>query len=164
MGEYEDPHGVQAEAEAEEAEGAEMRIVYTAGVWDLFHEHHLSLLERSRALGDRLVVGVVTDEGTAAYKPEPPVNREHHRLRVIQGLRCVDAAFLQPGTDPSPVLRALAAVGVVPEVMTHGDDWSELREGNETLAELGIRLVLLPYGLGGGTTAIKARIRGSSNV
>jgi glycerol-3-phosphate cytidylyltransferase len=136
-----------------------MRIVYHAGVWDLFHAGHLSILQRSKELGDVLVVGVVTDVGAAAYKPRAPVISQDERLRIVSALECVDAAFLQPGTDPSPVLEALAAVGVCPSVMAHGDDWSELREGNDTLERLGIELALLPYGNGDGTTGIIRRIR-----
>lgn len=139
-----------------------MKVVFTAGVWDIFHTGHLSMLERSKCLagpGGKLVVGVVTDLGTAAYKPEPPTINEHHRLRIIQAIECVDAAFLQPGTDPSPVLRALAALGCTPDLMTHGDDWSELKEGGETLEELGVELMLLPYTPDVCTSEIRDRIR-----
>jgi glycerol-3-phosphate cytidylyltransferase len=134
------------------------RIVYTAGVWDLFHVGHANVLERSRKLGDVLIVGVLTDLGAAAYKPEPPVWNEHVRLEMVRSLDFVSAAFLQPGTDPSPVLRSLCGLGLCPHVMTHGDDWTELREGNETLVELGIELELLPYTPGVSTTTIRTMI------
>lgn len=136
-----------------------MRVIYTAGCWDLFHEGHLRILRASRALGDRLVVGVVTDDGAARYKPRPLVQPEAFRLDLVSSLDCVDAAFLQPGTDPTPVLRSLAALGAAPTVMTHGDDWDRLLEGNETLEQMGIELVLLPYGDGSGTTGLVERIR-----
>lgn len=135
-----------------------MRAIYHAGVWDLFHAQHLSILERSRDLGDVLIVGVLTDDGAAAYKRRPVIPQDE-RLAIIRGLRCVDAAFLQPGTDPSPVLEALAAIDRCPTAMAHGDDWTELREGGETLERLGIELVLLPYGDGPGTTGIIERVR-----
>src|SRR5690606_26928530 len=57
-----------------------MRIVYHAGVWDLFHAGHLRVLEQSKKLGDVLIVGVVTDDGAAAYKPRRPVIPQHERL------------------------------------------------------------------------------------
>ena len=39
-----------------------MRRVLTYGTFDLFHVGHIRLLERARALGDYLVVGLSTDE------------------------------------------------------------------------------------------------------
>lgn len=137
------------------------RIVYHAGVWDLFHAGHLQALEASRGLGDMLIVGVVTDLGAAAYKARSPVIGEAERLRIVSALACVDAAFLQPGTDPTPVLLALDALGLRPAIMAHGDDWSELREGSETLRRLGIEWRTVPYGDGAGTTGLIERIRGS---
>lgn len=42
-----------------------MKTVITYGTFDLFHIGHLNLLERLKVLGDRLVVGVSTDEFNA---------------------------------------------------------------------------------------------------
>lgn len=42
-----------------------MRTVITYGTFDLFHVGHLKLFERLSALGDRLYVGVSTDEFNA---------------------------------------------------------------------------------------------------
>ena len=39
-----------------------MTRVITFGTFDVFHIGHLNLLERARALGDCLIVGVSTDE------------------------------------------------------------------------------------------------------
>jgi len=115
------------------------RLIYTAGVWDLLHRGHLNLLRRSRALGDVLIVGVVSDDGAAAYKRRP-IQDEETRLAVMRALRMVDFAVLQPTTDPTPILEVFR-----PHVMTHGDDWDRLREGNDTLALLGIDFMTLPY-------------------
>lgn len=134
------------------------RIVYTAGVFDLLHDGHLATLRASRAMGDVLIVGVLTDIGAAAYK-RTPVLDEHVRLQTIASLRFVDAAFLQPGTDPTPTLRALDAIGMRPSIFTHGADWTELREGNTTLREMGIEFRLTPYIEGKSTTSIIERVR-----
>jgi glycerol-3-phosphate cytidylyltransferase len=42
-----------------------MKTIITYGTFDLFHVGHIRLLKRLRALGDRLVVGVSTDEFNA---------------------------------------------------------------------------------------------------
>lgn len=53
-----------------------MRTIITYGTFDLFHEGHRRLLERARALGDRLIVGVTTDT----------YDRLRGKLNVVQPL------------------------------------------------------------------------------
>lgn len=136
-----------------------MRIIYTAGVFDLFHAGHVEILEESAKLGDALYVGVVSDDGTQAYKARRPTFREHERMEIVGAMRCVDRVILQPGTDPSPVLISLAAAGFKPAVMTHGDDWSVLLEGSETLRRLGIEFCTIPRTRGRFTSRIIEEIR-----
>ena len=131
--------------------GGRMRIVYAPGCYDLLHEGHRNFLRRSKALGDFLIAGIVTDDGAAAYKRRP-VQPEQTRLGNVRDLRYVDLAVLQPGTDPTPVLRSLVRLGIKPDLLTHGDDWQRLREGHETLEELGIGWALVPYTHGVSTT------------
>lgn len=135
-----------------------MKIVYAPGVFDLLHEGHRNLLRRSRELGDYLIAGVVTDEGTLAYKGRKPVQDERTRLGNVLDLGYVDMAVLQSGTDPTRTLITLDALGLKPDVLTHGDDWKELREGMHTLEQLGIEYVSLPYTHGISTTAQRERM------
>jgi cytidyltransferase-like protein len=129
-----------------------MRVIYTAGVWDLLHRGHLNMMWRSKELGDVLVVGVVSDSGCAAYKGRRPAQNVQQRMEAVRRLGFVDVVEIQHGTDPSHNL-----IRFRPDVMTHGDDWSELLEGNDTLAELGIEFRLLPYTEGVSTTLLRER-------
>jgi glycerol-3-phosphate cytidylyltransferase len=125
-------------------------VVYTAGVWDLFHRGHLNLLWQSRQLGEVLIVGVVTDRGVLAYKDREPVDNLWERMGKIEDLPWVDMVMEQEGTDPSDNLRR-----ILPDVFTHGSDWDKLREGHETLEELGIEYVSIPYTPGISTTILR---------
>jgi rfaE bifunctional protein nucleotidyltransferase chain/domain len=127
-----------------------MRVIYTAGVWDLLHRGHLNMLWNSKALGDVLVVGVVSDSGCQAYKGRRPVQNVQARMEAVKRLGFVDVVEIQHTTDPSENLFRFR-----PDVMTHGDDWDELLEGNDTLAELGIEFRLLPYTPGVSTTLLR---------
>lgn len=112
----------------------------TSGVFDLLHRGHLNLLWRSRQLGDVLIVGVVSDSGTFAYKQVFPVENVQQRINNLRRLGFVDVVVEQATTDPTPLLKRF-----LPDVYTHGSDWSRLKEGHETIDHLGIEWVLLPY-------------------
>jgi cytidyltransferase-like protein len=127
-----------------------MRLVYTAGVWDLLHRGHVNILWESKRLGDVLVVGVVSDAGCQAYKGFVPRQNVQQRIRAVRALGFVDVVEMQPTTDPSPLLERYR-----PDVMTHGDDWTELRQGMETIRRLGIEWRLIPYTPGISSTELR---------
>ena len=126
------------------------RVVYTAGVFDLLHRGHLNFLWQSKQLGDILVVGVVSDSGTNAYKDIFPAEHQQHRMREIRQLEFVDHVVHQATTDPTPILERIR-----PDVMTHADDWTRLKEGHDTLERLGIEWVLIPYTEGISSTELR---------
>lgn len=127
------------------------RVIFVPGVFDLLHRGHLNLLHRARAFGDVLVVGVVSDPGVLAYKGRAPVQNLQLRMQNIGRLSFVDVVERQESTDPTPLLERFR-----PDVLVHGDDWSRLREGHETLARLGVEFVTLPYTPEVSTTALRA--------
>jgi rfaE bifunctional protein nucleotidyltransferase chain/domain len=127
-----------------------MRVIYAPGCWDLLHRGHINLLWRAKALGDVLVVGVVSDAGAAAYKGRFPVQNTQARMDAVAGLTFVDCVVFQPTTDPTQLLERFR-----PDVLVHGDDWAQLREGHETLERLGIEYVALPYTPGISTTLLR---------
>jgi len=127
-----------------------MKVIYTAGVFDILHRGHLNILMASKALGDILVVGVVSDAGCNAYKGFFPTEKLQHRIRAIERLGFVDVVVPQPTTDPTPLLERFR-----PDVMTHGDDWTQLREGAETIERLGVEWRLIPYTEGVSSTRLR---------
>lgn len=134
-----------------------MRIVYAPGVFDLLHSGHRNFLRRSRELGDFLIAAVLTDEGAEAYKRRPVQPLEERRGNVAD-LPYVDLAIVQGGTNPTLELSYLTQMGLKPEILTHGDDWPELRSGMETLNKLRIEYVTVPYTHGVSTTETIARL------
>ncbi|KAK8604896.1 hypothetical protein V6N13_082361 [Hibiscus sabdariffa] len=63
--------------------------VYMDGCFDLMHYGHANALRQAKALGDELVVGVVSDEEIIANKG-PPVLPMEERLALVSGLKWVD--------------------------------------------------------------------------
>lgn len=65
------------------------KTIITYGTFDMFHVGHLRLLKRLRALGDRLIVGVSTDEFNELKGKKTLIPYEQ-RAEIVSGLSCVD--------------------------------------------------------------------------
>jgi glycerol-3-phosphate cytidylyltransferase len=66
--------------------------VLTYGTFDLFHIGHLNMLERLRAIGDELYVGVSTDSFNE-IKGKRCVFSYDDRVRIVSMIKCVDRVF-----------------------------------------------------------------------
>lgn len=69
-----------------------MTTVLTYGTFDLFHIGHVKLLQRAAQLGDRLVVGISSDEFNA-LKGKKSLIPYAHRAEIVGALSCVDKVF-----------------------------------------------------------------------
>ncbi|MGQ9909535.1 MAG: adenylyltransferase/cytidyltransferase family protein [Candidatus Flexifilum sp.] len=136
------------------AEGG--RLVFTNGHFDLLHVGHLDYLERARALGDALIVGVNGDPATSRLKGAGrPLVPADERARLIAALRPVTAALIFDGDTADAVIRALQ-----PEIYVKGGDYRDKPLPERATAEaLGGQVVLLDYLPGHSTSALIARIR-----
>lgn len=80
------------------------RFVYTDGVWDLLHPNHINLMEEVLTYGDRLLIGVITDEMALRYKRQPIMNQDD-RMRAVRALRIVsEAVFIDGPLDDGTVI------------------------------------------------------------
>ena len=134
------------------------RVVFTNGVFDLFHLGHLRLLEAARALGGALVVGVNSDESAARLKGRArPVTPQFARAAVVAGCRPVDLAAIFDGDTPVELLRA-----VRPDVLVKGGEYRPSQVVGRDLVEgWGGRVAIVPHVEGVSTSGLVARIRGA---
>lgn len=65
----------------------------TSGCFDLLHFYHLRYLEKCKAQCDFLIVGVDSDTLVHRNKNKTPIITEHHRIAMVDALKCVDAVF-----------------------------------------------------------------------
>jgi FAD synthetase len=72
------------------------RVVAT-GTFDLLHPGHVLYLERSRTLGDELIV-IVARDVNVRHKPKP-VLPEAQRQKMVQSLKAVNRAILGDELD-----------------------------------------------------------------
>lgn len=133
-----------------------MQVVYIPGVWDMLHVGHLTILERAKAFGDVLIVGVPSAEVIIQDKGRPPIIALDHRLRMLNALRCVDAALPYYQLEFLTHLRMLQ-----PDVFIAGETWGHDQrhlDAEAWLRENHKRFVQLPYTQDESSTAIKQRI------
>ena len=129
--------------------------VYADVVCDLFHAGHVEFFRNARALGDRLIVGVVADEDAATYKPAPVMTHDE-RVAVVRGCRFVDEVLETPA--PLHCTRAfLDRIGA--DFACHGDDFppAEIARWYGDLIPSG-RIRVVPYTPGISSRAIVERV------
>ena len=134
------------------------RVVFTNGVFDLFHVGHLQLLRSARAAGDALVVGINGDSSARRLKGRArPVVPQFARAEVVAGSRFVDFCAIFDQDDPRELLRA-----VHPDVLVKGSEY-ELSEvvGNGMVRRWGGEVLLIPHLEGWSSSDMIRRLRES---
>ena len=96
-----------------------MKTVITYGVFDLFHQGHENLLRRAKALGDRLIVGVTTDQFAYERGKYNVVEPLEVRLRHVQECHFADQVIIEDHYGQKA--EDIAAYGA--DVFAIGDDW-----------------------------------------
>ncbi len=94
------------------------RTVITFGTYDLFHYGHLRIIQRAKALGDRLVVGVSSDQFNYEKKGERPAVNEDQRMALVGAIAGVDEVFLEESLEK----KAEYCKKYKADVMVMGDD------------------------------------------
>jgi cytidyltransferase-like protein len=94
-------------------------VVYADVVCDLFHAGHVEFFRQARALGDRLIVGIVSDSDVETYKPRPIMTMEE-RVAVVSACRYVDSVVA-----PSPLFCTVDFLDSISATFAcHGDDFT----------------------------------------
>lgn len=96
-----------------------MKTVITFGTFDIFHVGHLRILKRAKELGDRLVVGVSTDELNFNKKGKIPFYSEIERLEIVSGIKYVDDVFFEKSLSE----KKRYILNYNADVLVMGGDW-----------------------------------------
>ena len=105
------------------------KIVFTNGVFDLVHSGHVELLIFAKMLGNKLVVGLNSDNSTRLLKGNKrPINKEEDRKNIIQSLRAVDEVIVFDSTNTTDLIKSLK-----PNIVVKGGEWTaeEVRKRDE---------------------------------
>jgi D-sedoheptulose 7-phosphate isomerase len=132
-----------------------MATVFTNGCFDLLHPGHVDLLDRARALGDRLIVGLNSDRSVRALKGAGrPLLPQEARASILRALRSVDEVIIFGELTPARLIEALQ-----PDILVKGGDWPLAQiVGAEAVWRKGGRVLSLPLQPGYSTTALVEKI------
>ncbi|CAM8960823.1 hypothetical protein QQ045_005051 [Rhodiola kirilowii] len=107
--------------------------VYMDGCFDMMHYGHCNALRQARALGDQLVVGIVSDDEIIANKG-PPVTPLDERMIMVKAVKWVDEVIPDaPYAITEEFMKKLFDEYNI-DYIIHGDDPCILPDGSDAYA------------------------------
>jgi len=95
-------------------------IVFTNGCFDLIHHGHIDSLEKSAALGTKLIVGLNSDKSVQILKGKKrPILGETERATVLAAMEMVDAVIIFDEETPAEIIAQ-----IVPDVLVKGAQYA----------------------------------------
>jgi len=136
--------------------GAQPRVGYVPGAWDMFHIGHLNILARAREHCDLLIAGVVTDEVVFAAKNKYPIVPFAERMEVVGAIDLVDDVVPDFASDKLDAWRRNQF-----HVIFKGDDWRGTTKGERLESDMrgvGVEVFYFPYTAHTSSTALRTLI------
>jgi rfaE bifunctional protein nucleotidyltransferase chain/domain len=133
-------------------------VVFTNGCFDIIHKGHIEVLARSADLGDKLIIGLNSDQSIQKLKGEDrPIIDEQARAILLASLEFVDAVVIFSEDTPLKLISAL-----LPDVLAKGGDYEiETIVGHEIVQQNGGKVKLVPFVDGFSSTTIIDKIKNS---
>ncbi|WP_462265065.1 D-glycero-beta-D-manno-heptose 1-phosphate adenylyltransferase [Mucilaginibacter sp.] len=133
------------------------RIVFTNGCFDLLHTGHITYLAKAAELGDKLIIGLNSDQSVQKLKGAGrPVNNEQTRSLVLAAMLFTDAIVVFDEDTPYNVITSL-----LPDVLVKGGDYTiDTIVGASEVQANGGEVKTISFVEGYSSTSIINRIRG----
>lgn len=132
------------------------KIVFTNGCFDILHKGHVEYLSQARDLGDKLIIGLNTDNSVKQQgkAPNRPINNEEARAILLSALECVDAVIYFEEQTPLNLIKL-----IMPNVLVKGSDYApENIVGYKEVTENGGIVKTIDFVQGFSTTSILNKI------
>ena len=133
----------------EEWKNLKKTIVFTNGCFDLLHKGHIDLLTRASEFGDKLIVGINSDESVKKIKGENrPMEDQKTRKKNLLNLKYVDDVYVFEETTPLKIIKFIC-----PDVLVKGADYT-INEivGSKFVSGNGGKIRIIPLTPGFSTT------------
>ena len=96
------------------------KIIWTNGCFDILHRGHIELFRYAKSLGDKLIVGIDSDERVKLDKGEgKPINNLSDRMHILSAIKYVDMVLPFNSTEELEIKIKYWS----PNVMVIGSDW-----------------------------------------
>lgn len=131
-------------------------VVFTNGCFDLLHPGHIDYLEKARSLGNRLIVGLNSDDSVQRLKGVGrPITDEVSRARMLAALQAIDAICIFSEDTPYELIK-----WVQPDILVKGGDY-KLDEivGADIVRNRGGEVKSLDFLVGYSTSNLITKIR-----
>jgi D-beta-D-heptose 7-phosphate kinase/D-beta-D-heptose 1-phosphate adenosyltransferase len=121
------------------------KVVMTNGCFDVLHAGHVQYLQQAKALGNRLIVAINSDESVRALKGDTrPINPLSDRIAVISGLASVDWVVSFSQETPQALIEKIK-----PDILVKGGDYQvEEIAGSAAVLANGGEVIILPLRAG----------------
>lgn len=132
------------------------KVVFTNGCFDLLHLGHVDYLEKARAMGDKLVLGLNTDASVSRFKgANRPIQDQHSRAHVMASLQFIDLVILFNEDTPKNLISEL-----LPDILVKGSDYlAEDIVGADVVKGKGGVVKTIEFVPGYSTTSIVEKIK-----
>lgn len=122
------------------------KIIFTNGCFDILHLGHIKLLQFCKSLGDKLVVGLNSDNSVRALKGNNrPINNELIRKEMLYAIRWVDQVIIFDEKTPLNLIKQIK-----PDIIVKGGDYKP----EEVIGAEICKVIIFDYLNGYSTTQI----------
>jgi rfaE bifunctional protein nucleotidyltransferase chain/domain len=133
-----------------------LKVVFTNGCFDILHLGHVDYLEKARNLGDKLILGLNTDNSVSRFKgPSRPIQDENARAHILASLQFVDLVVFFNEDTPLSLISTL-----MPHILVKGSDYlAENIVGADVVKKNGGAVKTIEFVPGYSTSRIVEKIR-----
>lgn len=132
-------------------------VVFTNGCFDLLHKGHVEYLSKAADLGQKLVIGVNSDDSVRQLKgPNRPFQDEQARATLLAALLMTDAVVIFSEETPLNLIKSIN-----PDVMVKGGDYRpEEVVGSRHVWSYDGKVICVPLTAGYATSRIAQKFYG----
>lgn len=106
-----------------------MKLIFANGCFDILHRGHVELFKYSKSLGNKLIVGIDSDEKVKKDKGScRPFNCLEDRIAVLKAIKYIDEIIsFSTRQELEDLIKSLN-----PDVLVVGSDW----KGKEVVGDI----------------------------